>query len=452
MSISLTLQQKLNLLLSPSMLLLRNMLHMDSLELEQFLKDAAVENPFLEIETVSEKLPAFQFSKQNWLRKNDKQNRSITTEDTDDTDDPLFFVADEHTVDIHTYLFATLASMKIHDELRRALSILITYIEVNGRLETPLEYIAAKTHLLMEDLEQALNILQHLEPIGMGARSLSECLLLQLEAIAPQNHLAKQLVKEHLDLLGRGKDTLLAKRLGVPVSEIQQSLSLIRTLDPFPAAVSPITDNAPYIVEDLVAVPKDDHFDILLRDDLSSRVHLNTSYVEAIPHTTGADHQWLVERHRAAQALQEHVITRNQLLLVCAHYLFDHQPEYIRDTASPLRPLTLTQASTDLGLHISVLSRLINGKYVRIGHQLVALRSFFSREIPNSSGGCTPSYIKQIMREVLDHESPSSPYSDQKICQELEKKGIYIARRTVAKYREELGIPTMGERKRRQNT
>lgn len=449
MSISLTLQQKLSILMSPSMLLLRHMLHMDSLELEQFVKEAAVENPFLEIETTAETYPPVLSGKQDWFKQNDYQNRSITAEDTND---PLLFVADSHTVDIHTYLFATLSSMKIQDELRRALSVLITYIEVNGRLETPLEYIAAKTHLLMEDLEQALDILQHLEPIGMGARSLSECLLLQLEAIAPQNHLAKQLVKEHLELLGRGKDTLLAKRLGIPVSEIQQSLSLIRTLDPFPAAVPPITDDAPYIAEDLVAVPKDDHFDILLRDDLSSRVHLNTSYVEAIPLTTGADLQWLVERQRTAQALQEHVITRNQLLLVCAHYLFDHQPEYIRDTAAPLRPLTLTQASTDLGLHISVLSRLINGKYVRIGHQLVALRSFFSREIPNSSGGCTPSYIKQIMREVLDHESPSSPYSDQKICQELEKKGIYIARRTVAKYREELGIPTMGERKRRQNT
>lgn len=449
MSISLTLQQKLNILLSPSMLLLRHMLHMDSLELEEFVKEAAVENPFLELEATSESYSSLLSSKQDWFKQNDYQNRLISAEDTND---PLLFVANNHTVDIHTYLFATLSSMKIQDELRRALSVLITYIEANGRLETPLEYIAAKTYLLMEDLEQALDILQHLEPIGMGARSLSECLLLQLEAVAPENLLAQQLVKEHLELLGNRKDTILAKKLGVSTTAIQQCRALIQTLDPFPAAVAAPLESIPYIIEDLVAIPKDDHFDILLRDDLSLRLHLNTSYVEAIPHTTGADHQWLVERQRAAQALQEHVITRNQLLLVCAHYLFNHQPEYIRDTASPLRPLTLTQASTDLGLHISVLSRLINGKHVRIGHQLVALRSFFSREIPNSSGGCTPSYIKQIMREVLDHESSSSPYSDQKICQELEKKGIYIARRTVAKYREELGIPTMGERKRRQNT
>lgn len=431
------------------MLLLRNMLHMDALELEQFINDAAIENPFLEIESSFESPPHVRLHKQNWLNQQDNQNRLIVTEDTSD---PLLFVADQHAVDIHTYLFATLSSMTVHDELRRALSVLISYIEVNGRLETPLEYIATKTHLLMEDLEQALDILQHLEPIGMGARSLSECLLLQLEAIAPQNLTAKQLVKEHLNLLGNGKDTFLAKRLGVSASEVQQCLALIRTLDPFPAAVAPATEDVLYIIEDLVAVPKGDHFDIFLRDDLSSRIHLNAAYMEAIPHTTGADHQWLDEHRRAAQALKEHVATRNQLLLVCTHYLFDHQPEYVHDTSSPLRPLTLTQASADLGLHLSVLSRLVNGKYVRIGHQLVSLRSFFSREIPNSSGSCTSSYIKQALCEVLKSEPLSSPYSDNQICQELERKGIYIARRTVTKYRDELGVPTMGQRKRRQNT
>ena len=309
MSLSLTLKQKLSMLLSPSMLLLRHMLHMDSLELEQFVKEAAVENPFLEIETTAEAYPSVLSGKQDWFKQNDYQNRSITAEDTAD---PLLFVADSHTVDIHTYLFATLSSMKIQDELRRALSVLITYIEVNGRLETPLEYIAAKTYLLMEDLEQALNILHHLEPIGMGARSLSECLLLQLEAVAPENLLAYQIVKEHLDLLGSGKDAVLAKKLGVPVTAIQQCRTLIQTLDPFPAAVAAPLESVPYIIEDLVAIPKGDHFDILLRDDLSSRLHLNTSYMEVVSQTTGADYQWLVERQRAAQALQEHVITRNQ--------------------------------------------------------------------------------------------------------------------------------------------
>ena len=204
----------------------------------------------------------------------------------------------------------------------------------------------------------------------------------------------------------------------------------------------------PYVLEDLVAEVKDNRFSIRLRDDLSSRIHLNPIYVEAIASASGAEYKWLVERQRDAKQMQDHIVTRNQLLLICAHYLFDHQPEYVRDLSSPLRPLTLLQASTDLGLHISVLSRLINGKYVRIGSQLVALRSFFAREIPQDSGGCTPSFIKRQICEILRIESQQSPYSDQQICQELEKKGIYIARRTVAKYREELGIPSMSIRKK----
>lgn len=444
MSISLTLQQKLNLNLSPNMLLLRSMLHMDALEVEQFVKDAAMENPFLEIDPLYETPPLFQTCKQNWLRQNDNQNRMMAVEDDKD---PLLFIADDHTVDIHTYLFAVLSSMAIHDELRRALSVLITYIEVNGRLETPLEYIASKTHMFMEDLERALDILQHMEPIGMGARSLSECLLLQLEAVAPENQLAQQLVREHLDLLGNGKDALLAKKLGVPIVNIQQALSLIRSLDPFPAAVASPSNYVPYVSEDLVAEEKDNYFSIRLRDDLSSRIHLNPIYVEAIASASGAEYKWLVERQRDAKQMQDHIATRNHLLLICAHYLFDHQPEYVRDLSSPLRPLTLLQASTDLGLHISVLSRLISGKYVRIGSQLVALRSFFSREIPQDSGGCTPSFIKQQICEILRAESQLSPYSDQQICQELEKRDIYIARRTVSKYRDELGIPSTSVRK-----
>ena len=137
-----------------------------------------------------------------------------------------------------------------------------------------------------------------------------------------------------------------------------------------------------------------------------------------------------------------------QALSVPISYL-ERQPEYARDRTSPLRPLTLSQVSAELGLHLSVLSRLISEKYIRIDSELVPLRSFFSRELSTDGSGVTPSLVKQQLRRILQSESPTRPYTDQQLCQALEAQGFRLSRLTVAKYRSELGIPPAGGRKNR---
>ena len=445
MSISLELRQKLNTVLSPGMLLLRSVLHMNAPELEQYVHDAALENPLLKVEDAP--FPASGALRA--VRERTRRNGEAVTSAAGEFTDPFLFIAAPRSADVQTYLHAVVDLMPLEEQTGQALSVLISYIERNGRLETSLEQIARASGIPENELAAALSLLQHIDPVGIGARSLSECLLLQLEEESPEDLLAQALVRDHLPELSAGKFAALAKALRVSQAEIEARFSRIKALDPFPAAAFEAHPAAQYVQEDLIAREENGRFAVRLRDDLAARISLDPQYVSLIPTTAGDDQKWLIRRRQEALQLREHIVTRNQLLLVCAHYLLEHQPEYARDRTSPLRPLTLSQASAELGLHLSVLSRLISEKYIRIDSELVPMRSFFSRELSTDDSGVTPSLVKQQLRRILQSESPTRPYTDQQLCQALEAQGFRLSRRTVAKYRSELGIPPAGGRKNR---
>lgn len=443
MDFSLELQQKLSLLLSPRMILLRSILQMDAPELEQYVRDAALDNPLLELEEIP--APEFFSRKTEWERS--EQGGQSDPAAFREYTDPLLFAAAPDPAGVQTHLRAAAELTPLPPRSRAVLSALISYIETDGRLETPLEQIALSTGFSEDELEQGLRLLQRMDPVGIGARSLAECLSIQLEVFAPEDRLAQKLVKEHLTELSDGQFAALAKKLHVSRAAVEERFSLIQTLDPFPASIYEQLPPAHYVREDLIAREENGRFEVRLQEDLSSRLSLDPQYQAMISTVTGETQKWLLDRQQEAIQLRESILTRNQLLLICAYYLLDHQPEYARDRSAPLRPLTLSQASAELGLHLSVLSRLVSGKYIRIGSELVPLRSFFSREVSGSAGGVTSSLVKKQLRRILEEESPSAPLTDQQLCQALERQGMRLSRRTVAKYRSELGIPPAGKRR-----
>lgn len=440
MGLFLEMEHQLGLTLSPSMLLLRDILYMDTFELESFLETAAMDNPFLQMNQPSTAALHPRSSEKRFEREN--------SSDYDEEKDPLLFIASSDDLDLQTALHIKADFITMPPATLSAVHKLITYIEPNGRLEISLEDISAESGFPLSILEESLALIQSMEPVGMGARSLSECLLLQLRHNEPDNLLAHVIVRDHLSELQPHKFQKLAKELSVSVKQIEECFSIIKTLDPYPSCVDYKNTPIPYVCEELITQQTDEGIIPLLRDDLSTRTVLDPHYVKLLSDMKeSAEQKWMLEKKKAAITLIEHIQTRNALLLCLTQFLFDHQPEFVRNPKAPLRMLTLSQTSQALGLHISVLSRLVNGKYIRIGHRLVPLRAFFSNGIQGDIDNFTPSQIQSYLKTIIDNEPKNEPFSDEKLSSELQKQGIRISRRTVAKYRGELGIPGANKRK-----
>ncbi len=444
MKIELVIRQQLNLNLSPQMLLLRDLLQMDSVELEQYVENAASENPFLRLEP-SRQAPRFAapFPQREW---------SERYMERDETGDFLSRLPDPNGPDLYSVLHADADRLPSSFPQRTALHCLISSLEKNGRLETPLESISALSGISLSTLQKALSVLQNMEPVGMGARSLEECLALQMKHLYPEDTLAISLICHHLAELARKDFGKLAKKYSAAPDRIREVLERIRRLDPFPLPVPAEEDEPRYVREDITAVRTAGGFSLSLCDDLSDRLDLDPEYLillDSVPE--GPDRRWMLDKKQGAESLLSHIHTRGQLLLEVAAYLSAKQADHLLDPAAPLRPLTLTQVSKDLDLHLSVLSRLISGKYLRLGARLIPLRSLFVREFMSDGKRFSASQIRAVLAEIIETEPPDSILTDQKLCEELKKRGIVIARRTAAKYRKELGIAVLRKRKQSPN-
>ncbi len=443
MKIELVIRQQLNLNLSPQMLLLRDLLQMDSVELEQYVQTAVSENPFLRLEP-SRQVTRFAAPPQReW---------SERFTERDDTGDLLSRLPDPNGPDLYSVLHADADRLSCSFPEKTALHCLISCLEKNGRLEMPLETVSDLFDISLPLLHRSLALLWEMEPVGMGARSLEECLSLQMKHLYPEDTLAVSLIRQHLAELARKDFGKLARKYSVEPARIREILEHIRQLDPYPLPVPAEEEPVRYVREELTAVRTAGGFSLSLCDDLSDRLDLDPEYLillDKVPE--GPDRYWMLSKKQDAENLLSHIRTRGQLLLEVAAYLSGKQADYLLDPTSPLRPLTLTQASQDLGLHLSVLSRLINGKYLRLGARLIPLRSLFVREFMSDGKRFSASQIRAVLAEIIETEPPDSLLTDLKLCEELKKRGIVIARRTAAKYRKELGIAVLRKRKRSPN-
>jgi len=441
MKTGLILQQQLNLNLSPQMLLLRDLIQMDSVELEQYVQTAASENPFLRFEPLHEK-DLFAHSVY-------PPEPSESFMEKEDTGDAVSHLPDPDGPDLYAVLHADADRLPCSATDKTALHCLISCLEKNGRLETPLETISALSHIPLSRLDRALSLLWHMDPVGMGARSLSECLSIQIKHLYPDDTLAAAVIESHLPDLAQEHFSKLSEEYHAAPARFREILDRVRLLDPFPLPVPLPEEPIRYIREDLTAVRTADGIRLVLCGDLSERLDLDPDYLvllDSVP--KGPDKQWMLEKKQAATDLISHIRTRGQLLLETAAYLTGIQSDHLTDPSSPLKPLTLTQASRELGLHVSLLSRLASGKYLRFGTRLIPLRTLFIREIHSGEKAFSAPQIRLCLSRIIESEPPDAPYTDLRLCEELKKIGITIARRTVAKYRKELGIDIPGRRKR----
>jgi RNA polymerase sigma-54 factor len=311
---------------------------------------------------------------------------------------------------------------------------------------------AGEELLGLDEIEAVLHLLQNFEPAGVCARDLRECLLVQLRQLPADTawrREALRLVADHLDLLAGREFALLSRRLGLRDEQLAQVIRLVRSLNPRPGG-SLSTGEESYTVPDLVVRREGSRWKVELNPDAAPRLRINSSYAAmARGARDSRDADFLRGHLQEARWLIKSLRARNETLLKVARRIMDIQQEFLAQGPEAMKPLVLADIATAVGMHESTISRVTTEKYILTPRGLFELKYFFSSHVGTATGGeCSSTAIRAIIRKLVAAENPRKPLSDNQIADALVERGINVARRTIAKYRELLNIPPSSERKR----
>lgn len=358
-------------------------------------------------------------------------------------------------VDLHAHLLWQLQLSHLGPRDLAIGQALIEAINDDGYLEGPLADIQAallpKIAADEAEIETVLHIIQHFDPVGAGARCLSECLRVQLSLLSPDTpglELARRLAREHLDALARHGAARLASQLGCPATAMDQAVALLRTLDPKPGAQVG-GGEAEYIAPDAIAFRQGGVWKVSLAPGSQPRLAINRHYERLIGKASREDDSYLRGQLQEARWLIKSLETRADTLVRVARAIVRQQSAFLDHGHEAMRPLTLREVAEELGLHESTISRATTRKYLRTPRGTFEFKHFFSSGIATEHGGAaSATAIQAMLRKLIEAENPRNPLSDQRLAETLKAEGIPVARRTVAKYREAMNIPASNERQR----
>jgi RNA polymerase sigma-54 factor len=331
-----------------------------------------------------------------------------------------------------------------------AAEAIIGNLNDEGYLDSSLEEIAGFGPWPMETVEKALEIVQQLDPTGVGARSLQECLLLQLDYLGYGDRLAATMIRDHFSQLHQHKLPELAKALGVSVEQVAAELKLIRQLEPKPGRKFAPRD-AQYIEPEVYIEKIDDEYVIRFNDDGMPQLRINRQYRQMMENkeTSKETRDYIKDRFRSAVDLLKNIEHRKQTIYKVCERIVERQREFLDKGVECLKPMMLKDISEDIGMHLSTVSRVVNGKYAHTPQGVIELRRFFTEGMVNDEGEeVSTRIIKLKIKKMIEAEDSRSPLTDDEIAKILAKEGQKLSRRTVAKYRDQMRIP--GSRERRQ--
>ena len=436
--------------LFPQMIESMSLLQMGIQELREYLENALQENPVLELpEPGDAPAPAEELSRQlDWLSAYDAQNAHYYVQDAEDVHwDALAcegYYLDEES-DLKRYILSQFPDTRLEPEVMRAVEFLVSRLDSDGLLEEDLPELCGMSGFSPQIMQRAIIELQAADPAGVGARTLSERLRLQLERRAGDHRLAVAIVENHLDAVAHNRYGLISRTLGATEREVREACTLIRSLNPRLGTSFAVRENLPYITPDLWVSTFPDHFELSFNDTALPQLTLSPYYTKLLRETEDpAVRRYLTEKVEAAKWIIRSVSLRRSTLLRCAQWVVERQEDFFRLGPKSLLPLTMKEVARALELHESTVSRAVKDKYVQCERGVYPLSYFFSRPVGRETA--SPEAVKELLRELIRKES--APLSDQKLCEALSRRGYSISRRTVAKYREELGIPSAAGRKK----
>jgi RNA polymerase sigma-54 factor len=340
------------------------------------------------------------------------------------------------------------------DRLKEIGAAIIGNLDDDGYLVASVEEIAAMGEWPVADVERALQHVQTFDPIGVAARDLQECLWLQIRHIGLEGTPTEKIVTEHLRLLQNHQVPEIARKLGISLDDLKEHVEIIRNLDPKPGSrYNP--SQSQYVIPDVYVVKVEDQYVAALNEEGLPQLRISPVYRRLLDKTGagGGDQNdetraYVKDKFRSALWLIKSVDQRQKTIHKVATSIINFQREFLDHGIEYLRPLVLRDVANDIGMHESTVSRVVNNKYMHTPQGVFELKYFFHSGISSSFGESVSSVtIKQRIRKIIENEDPRKPLSDSKIVSILQKEGLMLARRTIAKYREELKIPTSNQRK-----
>jgi len=367
-------------------------------------------------------------------------SQPYTSEDAEKRQHFFDSLVTETSLQEHLMQQADLAD--IEPKVLEAMRHLVGSLDDRGFLTQSAADVALQTNLPLEVVQQAIKLLKTFDPPGIGCQNIAESLIQQLIAKGRSDSLAARILRDHFTLLSRRRIPEIARKLGSHMDDVQVAIEEIGTLDPAPGRRF-ADDNNRVVVPDVTVEKDGEEWKIILNSDYIPRLRISSTYRELIAKGTlnKQEREYLRERMRAGKFLINSIEQRQQTIERITREIIKVQTEFFEKGVSKLKPLTMTQIADVVGVHETTVSRAIANKYIRTPHGVFDFKYFFTPGYQADSGASVSNTsVKDMINDLIEGEDRSHPLSDQEIVGKLQEKGINIARRTVAKYREELGL------------
>lgn len=447
MELSINISQKLTL--SQRMVLSAKILQMSSLELNDYLKELSESNPIIEYtekETEQDKFDTLR-KKLEWLDAGDEQNRYYYKEDREDAasnDNWNFRINDRSTLE--EYLLSQINTQKLPKSIKKAAEFAIKSLDENGYLKETAESISVFCRVPEKDAQKALTLVKSLDPLGICAHDLKECLLIQLLAESHPDQTAVEIVRSHLELLAKNQMKTISKLMDTPIETVLGSVQKIKALNPRPGNAFSDNDSPNYIIPDAYIYKNSaGSYEINLSDYYSPSLKINSYYKDIlkISNDTCAK-EYVSNKMNQAEWVMKCISRRNTTFISTLKMIVDKQYDFFENGVGHLAPMKLSDISDSLNIHDSTVSRAIRNKYIQCRHGIFPVEYFFTYAVSSSpneaSSSVSQECAKNKIKEIIRNENKHKPFSDREISELLAKEGISISRRTVAKYREAMEI------------
>lgn len=419
-----------------------SILNMNVIELEEEVKREAEENPIIEIDKSNE------IDWEKYIKNMDNSHNYDNSSYHNENEDYNLENMVRHYDSLYDHLKFQIGLYKLTNKEREVCEYIIDSLDENGYLKLHIDEIIKQTNVEEDLAQKSIRIVQQLEPSGVGARNLEECLLIQLENMNIKDELLENIIKNDLELLALKKYKEISKKYKISLEECVQFASKIQKLEPKPGLKYSYIKNS-YIVPDVIVEKIDNEYIVYTNEKDTYNIKINNFYKEVLKNSQKDDQakEFIKEKLNSAMNLIKNIENRKSTILKISKEILNQQKDFFEKGSKHLRPLTLKDIAENIGFHESTISRGVNGKYMLTPYGVFELKYFFSSGSYSSDEGTASTSIKKFIEEIIKEENKKRPYSDDKISYILEQKGIKIARRTIAKYREELNIPSSSKRK-----
>ncbi len=443
-------RQEQRLAILPKMLQSIEVLQCSNLELEAMLQKALSENETLRVKEEGEDLPAKNPASEKNLGELMRTRESRrANQEASDRHQEWMANAPAPSQTLRAFLREQVALLPINEKSRAALYYLVEAVDENGYLNASDEEIlqGLGNEFTLEEVRESIRQLQSLEPKGVGGRGAIESLLLQVDHKDVNHAVIHRLLHEFLEDISKNRLPKVAQSLGLSLEQLDELLARIRQLNPRPGSGFAQND-APVIRPDLMIQKEEEQVAISVEDQFLPRLALERRYEEMSQNreTPSEVRKYLKEKMASARWLIDSIDQRRQTLHRIAELVFRHQVEFLEQGARAIRPLMMKDIAQELSVHVSTVSRAVANKYVQTPMGIYPLRDFFCAATEGETESSRVG-VREIIRDMIQAENSASPLSDEEIVERLKAKGIEVARRTVAKYRTELNIPSSWRRK-----